>query len=120
MIIYRCRPGVVLTEICQEYLLVASLSARLFCPYVKQVNETGAFLWKRLIEGASMEQLMKTLSDHYEIVDEKDAVEKTKQFIDIMVKNGYIISKEEKETENGEISRNERNLDYHTDPGSGI
>ena len=32
---WTIRPGVVLTQVCEEYLLVATRKARGLCPYVK-------------------------------------------------------------------------------------
>ena len=45
---YQIRPGVVLTEACGEYLLLATLDASKYCPYVYQINETAAFFWRLL------------------------------------------------------------------------
>ena len=43
---YPIRPGVVLAEVCGEYLLLATLDAARHCPYVYQVNETAACFWR--------------------------------------------------------------------------
>lgn len=40
---YQIRPGVVLSEVCGEYLLLATMEASRYCPYVYQINETAAF-----------------------------------------------------------------------------
>lgn len=43
---YSLRPGIVLAEICGEYLLVATGEARSACPYVTQINPAAAEHWK--------------------------------------------------------------------------
>ena len=94
MVSYYRRKGVILTKICDEFLLVASEQAREECPYVKQINQTAAFLWEELTDRISFEQMMKSLKDRYEISDMSSAREQTKMFIDVMIKNGYIIAEE--------------------------
>ena len=44
---YHTQPGVVATQIAGENLLVASGEARGKVPYVKNMNETGAWFWKK-------------------------------------------------------------------------
>ena len=55
MTVYKGRPGVVLTEIAGEYVLVAAKALKGECPYVMQLNETSAFLWRQLGSGMSLE-----------------------------------------------------------------
>ena len=54
---YVTRPGVVLTSICDEYMLLAAKAAREHCPYMTQLNESSAFLWRRLEQGADPDAL---------------------------------------------------------------
>lgn len=65
MIRYKTRTGVVLTEICGEYLLVAAKALLDRCPYVTQVNESTAFVWKELKEGRTMEELLRAAVSEY-------------------------------------------------------
>ena len=48
------------------------------------LNETGAFLWNALSEGASEEELCKKLLSEYEGVSEEDALSDIKDFIKIL------------------------------------
>ena len=49
MVKYRTRPGVVLTDICGENVLVSASSLAGLCPYVTQINDSSVFLWKLLV-----------------------------------------------------------------------
>ena len=94
---YRTRPGVVLTEICGEYLLVAALSIHDSVPYVTQLNESSAFLWKKLEGGADEQTLEQSVLEEYEIEDRAAARAAIRDFIDQMLSAGYLIEEEEKE-----------------------
>ena len=94
MMVYRRRKGVILAKICGEYLLVASREAREYCPYVNQVNETAALLWELLEKGAGMDELMKRLRERYEMPEDEAARRQVEDFLNILVKNGYVIAEE--------------------------
>lgn len=83
MTVYKTRRGVVLTEICGEYVLIAAKALLDRCPYLTQINESSAFLWKRMMNGATLEELVIAVEDEYEILD----VDETKTAIDNIIKN---------------------------------
>lgn len=88
---YKTRPGVVLTEICGEYVLVSAKMNLGVCPYVTTVNETSAFLWNRLIEGADFASLMQAVREEYEIDDVTAAEDAVRAFLAQMIELNYII-----------------------------
>jgi hypothetical protein len=88
---YKTRPGVVLTEICGEYVLVSAKMNLGVCPYVTTVNETSAFLWNRLIEGADFASLMQAVREEYEIDDVSAAEDAVRAFLSQMIELNYII-----------------------------
>ena len=90
MIVYHCRSGIILTKICDEYLLVATKTARYECPYVKQVNETAAVIWKELSEEVSIDQLMEKLSETYEFPDKEAAEKAVCEYLDDLISNHYL------------------------------
>ena len=51
---YRARPGVVLLEVCGEYLLIATGEARGHCPDITQLNTAGALYWQAITEEESL------------------------------------------------------------------
>jgi hypothetical protein len=63
----RTRPGVVLTEICGEYVLVSAKAIAKDCPFVTCINEESAFLWTQLINGADEDELVAAVNAEYEV-----------------------------------------------------
>ncbi len=90
--VYKTRPGVVLTEICGEYVLVSARALLDLCPYVTQINETSAFLWKRLETGASAEQLVSAAAEEYEIEDPEALVSAIDDFLQQMQDLNYLLT----------------------------
>lgn len=91
MELYKTRPGVVLTSICGEYYLVAAKSIIGLCPYVTQINETSAFLWKKLAEGATAEQLENAVYKEYEVEHPDELHDTINGMLDRMLELNYII-----------------------------
>ena len=88
---YRTRPGVVLTSICGEYLLVSAKAARQDVPYLSQLNESSAFLWKILEKGADQEELEQAVREEYEITDPAEAGAAIEAFVRQMLSAGYLL-----------------------------
>lgn len=97
---FRTRAGVVLTEICGQFLLVSAEAIRDFCPYVTQINESSAFLWKQMEKGASLAELEKAVAEEYELNDPAAAREAIRSYVQQMMEMNYLI--EEKQEENHE------------------
>ena len=70
---YKARSGIILTEICGEYLLIADEQARKDGPAIVSINETAAFMWKQLVHGSALKDLLQAASDEYEIDDMNEA-----------------------------------------------
>ena len=66
---YKAKPGVVLVTVCGESLLVATKALWNLCPFMTSLNESSAFLWTRLLEGATEEELLAAVSEEYEVED---------------------------------------------------
>lgn len=96
---YVTRPGVVLTSICGEYLLLAAKAAREHCPYLTQINESSAFLWKKLENGADQEELERAVQEEYELADPADARGAIRSFLEQMLQRGYLLREGEQENE---------------------
>ena len=93
---YRSRPGVVLTSVCGEYLLLAAKAAREHCPYMTQLSESSAFLWKLLIDGAGEDELLRAVCAEYEIDEPETARQGIETFIGQMLESGYLLREGEK------------------------
>ncbi len=96
---YETRPGVVLTNICGEYMLLAAKAAREYCPYMTQLNESSAFLWRRLESGAGPEEMERAVLKEYEIEDPAAAREAIRNFLEQMLQLGYLLRKGEQKDE---------------------
>ncbi len=96
---YRTRPGVVLTSICGEYMLLAAKAAREHCPYMTQINESSAFLWKLMERGLDLEDLKRAVLEEYELEDPAQAQEAIQGFMDQMLQLGYLLREGEEHEE---------------------
>lgn len=94
MIRYKTRPGVVLTSICGEYILVSARKNRPECPYLTQINETSAFLWNLLVRGATPAQLEEAVAAEYEITDYNQLRESIAAFLNQLLELNYLLSEE--------------------------
>ena len=97
---YRTRPGAVLARICGEYLLVAAQSLRDSLPYVTQLNESSAFLWKKLESGADEQTLEQCVLEEYEVEDRDAARAAIRDFMEQMRSAGYLVEDREGEETN--------------------
>lgn len=92
---YKARKGVILTSICDQYLLIAAKEARVDCPYVSEINETFADCWKLLEKGTDQEQIVQELMKEYETDNAAQLKKDVDQMIQLLLEQGYIIGKEE-------------------------
>ena len=86
---YRIRDGVILQTICEESVLVAVGEARHFCPYVQQINESGAYLWRLLETGMDVHLMASRAAEDYGLPVE-DITPGLDAFLDMLVEMGYL------------------------------
>ena len=85
----KIKNGFVVRSIAGESVVVALGEASKNFNGIINLNETGAFLWKKLQEGASAEQLKEAMLEEYEVqaeIAERDI----KAFIDKLNEKGLI------------------------------
>ena len=92
---YKTRPGVVLTQICGEYLLVAAKAARSECPYYSFLNESSAFVWRLLEQGADLAALESAVSEEYEMGDPAEVRQILLRLLEELEKNHYLLRTEQ-------------------------
>ena len=85
---FKLREGVILETICEEYVLVASGEARHHCPYVRQLNESAAYLWKLLEQGLDMDQMAARAARDYGLSVE-EIIPGLQNFIHMLLDQGY-------------------------------
>ena len=85
----KIKKGYILREVAGNYIVVAVWDAFKNFNGIINLNETGAFLWKRLEEGATEEQLKSALLNEYE-VEEQIAENDIKAFISKLTEKGLL------------------------------
>lgn len=91
---YHVCPGVVLTEVCGEYLLVATKEARGKVPYAKGMNDSGAYFWNLFSKRLNFAQIVEqTVLDHNLTKEEVEPM--VRQFMDALAGMGYLIWEED-------------------------
>ncbi len=86
----RIKDGFYLTEIGTDYVVIASTpEAKKLFGGMLRLNTTGAFLWNKLVEGATEDQLAEALSAEYS-VSQSVAVVDTADFISTIRQAGFI------------------------------
>ena len=93
MKIYKRRPGVVLVEVCEEFLLVATGDARDHCPYITQINASAADYWRFLEQEQSLQSLVQKAKEHYERKD-GGIIFASLQFVSKMQESGYLLAED--------------------------
>jgi len=92
---YKVKPGIILTNICDEHFLVSCKEARIDSPYITKINETAAYIWQQLCKGSTDIEILESIKNNYEI-EKPDQIEKIiKQYIDLLIENNMIVIKEE-------------------------
>ena len=88
---YHVRSGVVLCNIDQHYLLFADKSARNYCSYVIEINETAAYCWNKLERGISLDELLGFLKKDYNISDITEVKKDIQEMIEQLKCMNYLI-----------------------------
>ncbi len=85
---YKIHPQVTLEEVAGRYFLI-SFGAAIGLPYLREINETGAFYWELAAAGYDLDSMLAIASDFYQEPFEKleDGV---LAFFSYLKENGYI------------------------------
>lgn len=86
MTMYRALPGYVLREWDGEYLLIPIKLSQGNKPQLAILNSCGGFLWNALQEDRSFDELLRLLTDEYDVSAEQ-AKRDILEFLEIL--NGY-------------------------------
>lgn len=87
---YTIREGLVLESVCGVPLLIATLEARKHCPYLMQLNEASAYIWKMLFDGKTLAEMTALAANDFEITEE-EAQQTLTAFLSDLEKHNYII-----------------------------
>ena len=89
-------PGIILIEIHGVYFLAADKEARKTCPYIREVNEIGAFIWKLLERGSEIPEIILQLRQEYDVPEDCDLEAEVETFIRTLKENHYMINESER------------------------
>lgn len=87
---YKIREGIVMETLCGTSLLIATLEARKYCPYVMQLNESSAYIWSMLFEKKTQTEMKEQAAKDFGISPE-EADEIINNFVEELVKQNYLI-----------------------------
>lgn len=88
---YKAMPGVILVQICDQYLLVAATEARKVCPYYIQINDTGAFLWNLVQSEMTREEILDAVIKEYDVEQPDQIAETVDAYIDQLLSLHYVL-----------------------------
>ena len=87
----RVNPEIVLLEIHGCYLLVADREARKKCAFVRQISEIGAFVWRLLEEGKSIEEILFLINKQYDVPKSANLKNDIANYLNLLKEQNYII-----------------------------
>ncbi len=82
----KIKSGYLLREVAGNFIVVSIGQAAVDFNGMLTMNETGAFLWKKLEGGASAEELKEAMQKEYEGADEKTISDDVDSFIESLKK----------------------------------
>lgn len=94
---YRVRDGVVLKQICGEYLLLALGEAAEHCLYVRQINDSFAFFWQLIEAGLDEDAVLSRAKEEFDAPEELLRAD-FRKLLRELVSMGYLIPEKEDES----------------------
>ena len=85
----RLDKGFVLRQIGDDYIIVPVGKAAISFNGMITVNETGAFLWERLIKGTNKEELIHDMLEVYD-VSREEAEKDICEFLNVLYENDIL------------------------------
>lgn len=85
----KVKSNLILREIAGSWIIVPVAEMVVEFNGLMNLNESGAFLWKKLAEGAEMEELISGMLAEYE-VDEETARADIQEFINLLEEKGLL------------------------------
>lgn len=87
----RINPGIVSLEVHGCHLLVSDKEARKKCAFVRQISETGAFVWNLLEEGKDIEEILSLFNEEYDIPNSANFEKDIADYLNLLEEQNYII-----------------------------
>lgn len=96
----KIRPGIVLTHVCGQGVLVSAFEVRDFCPYITLLNETGEYIWNCLENNIDVKEIVKKVRNEFDIPVNTDVEELINSFLYQLKTNGYVVYEEQEDEKN--------------------
>ena len=81
---YKTIPGVIITSVCDKYFLVTPNETI-------RINETTAFYWKILEQGATVKDLYEKAVNNYEVEDPEVLRRDLRELVDSLLKKHLLV-----------------------------
>ena len=91
----KVRPGIILTKVCEENILVACYDARQYCPYTMFLNDTGAVIWEGISDNHSIPEIVENLEKVFDIPSGTDVEGTVHEYLDMLHSHGYLMYEED-------------------------
>lgn len=85
----KVKDNLILREIAGSWIIVPVAEMVVEFNGLMNLNESGAFLWKKLVEGAEMDELVSGLLSEYDI-DEETAKADIQEFVGQLTEKGLL------------------------------
>ena len=86
----KIKEGFILKEIAGSYVVVPVGDSLVDFSLMITTNETGAFLWKQLLNDTSVSQLVDALKNEYEGASDEDLAADVEEFVSLLNENGIL------------------------------
>lgn len=85
----KIKEDLMLREICGVWMVVPMGERLMEFHGMIRLNETGAFIWKKMETGMKLPEIADAIVEEYEITKEK-AIEKIEVFMEVLKKEGLV------------------------------
>lgn len=86
----KIKEGFILKEIAGSYVVVPVGDSLVDFSLMITTNETGAFLWKQLLNDTSVSQLVDALKNEYEGAADEELSADVEEFVSLLNENGIL------------------------------
>lgn len=87
----RIKEGFLIRKIIDDYIVVPTGDNIIDFAATISLNESGAFLWNKLSGGCSEEDLVTSLMQEYEGVEEETAKQDVSEFVALLEENNLLL-----------------------------
>lgn len=87
---YHIREGVILRQVCGDWLLIAVGEAAKHCLYVREINDTLAWYWQRIEEGLGRDGIITAALEQFDAPEDL-ILKDVDNLIKGLIRMGYLL-----------------------------